>query len=53
MIDDIVDSIPDDWLQEETHFETINEHRIAYKTFLKNRLLFADEFINEAQHAGE
>ncbi len=53
LIDDIVDSIPDIWLQEETHFENISEHRNAYKSFLKNRLLFADEFINEAQHAGE
>lgn len=53
LIDEIIDAIPEDWLKEETHFETIKDHRQAYKTFLQNRLLFSDEFINEAQHAGE
>lgn len=53
LIAEIVNAIPEEWLQEETYFKTIEEHRLAYKTFLQNRLLFADEFIKEAQHAGE
>lgn len=53
LINKIIETIPEDWLKEETHFKTIAEHRLAYKTFLQNRLLFAEEFIKEAQHAAE
>lgn len=52
LINEIIEGIPEDWLKDETYFKSIEEHRLAYKTFLQNRLLHAEEFIKEAQHAG-
>ncbi|MBL3655856.1 HipA family kinase [Fulvivirga sediminis] len=50
-IDLLVDSIPDDWLKDEHVFDTKDEHRNAYKTFLKARIANSQLFIKEADHA--
>lgn len=49
----IVDLIPDEWLVEEQAFNSIEEHRNAYVSFLKMRLANSDFFVNEAIHARE
>ena len=49
----IVGMIPDEWLTEEPAFESIDEHRQAYITFLTTRLNHSDFFVNEAIHARE
>ena len=49
----IVALIPDDWLQGETIFETLHEHRNAYRTFLETRIAHSEQFVKEAQHARE
>lgn len=48
---EIVNLIPDEWLQDETAFITIEEHRKAYITFLHNRLADSNYFTQEAQDA--
>ncbi len=47
----IVDLIPEDWLKEESLFETKEEHRNAYFTFLQKRMQHSDIFIKEAENA--
>ncbi|PWS29132.1 aminotransferase class I and II [Pedobacter yonginense] len=49
----VVDLIPDVWLEEETNFESKEEHRDAYAYFLETRLAHSDIFLKEAQHARE
>ncbi len=49
-IQSIVSLIPDEWLTDRT-FESTEEHRKAYTQFLNTRILNADFFVNEAQHA--
>ena len=45
--------IPDEWLENETAFETKAQHRNAYSTFLNTRIANAHIFVNEAKHARE
>ncbi len=53
VIQAIVNLIPDDWLAEEHSFNSIEEHRKAYVSFLTTRLANSDFFVNEAIHARE
>ena len=50
LIEDIINLIPEDWLAGDTSFETIHQHRMAYKEYLLKRLeaprLFLEEAIN-------
>ncbi len=48
---EIANLIPDEWLQDEPAFTSVDEHRKAYITFLHNRLASADYFTQEAQDA--
>ena len=50
-IERIVSLIPDDWLNEEPHFDSIAEHRQAYALFLENRIAHSSFFVNEALYA--
>lgn len=52
-IQEIVNLIPSEWLEDEPSFETVDQHRNAYLTFLNTRIKHADFFVNEAQHARE
>jgi hypothetical protein len=49
----IVAMIPDEWLSGEPTFNSIEEHREAYRTFILNRVKHSDFFVNEAIHARE
>ncbi|MEQ9164908.1 MAG: aminotransferase class I and II [Fulvivirga sp.] len=51
VIEDIVSLIPDDFLGDEGLFETKEEYRNAYATFLIERMQHAEIFIKEAQNA--
>jgi len=48
---DIVNLIPDEWLQCEPYFETPDRHREAYFQFLWTRIQHADIFVKGAQDA--
>ena len=50
-IDSLVDLIPDNWLNDDHIFESKDEHRQAYKTFLKTRIANSQSFIKEAENA--
>ncbi len=52
-ITNIVSRIPEDWLQNETTFATVAEHRDAYAQFLELRLRHSHVFVNEARYARE
>jgi hypothetical protein len=52
-ITDIVSMIPEEWLSEETAFNSIQAHREAYIKFLTTRVSNSDFFVNEAIHARE
>jgi hypothetical protein len=47
----IVDLIPDEWLANDSSFETIGQHRDVYYQFLTTRLAHSSIFLKEAQHA--
>jgi hypothetical protein len=47
----IVAAIPDEWLVNDSPFETAAEHRAAYTHFLETRLANTGIFIKEARHA--
>jgi hypothetical protein len=49
----IVSLIPDEWLENEPVFESVENHRAAYATFLEKRIAHADFFVNEANYARE
>lgn len=49
----IVSLIPDEWLEGERHFESIEQHRQAYAQFLESRVLHSTLLVNEANHARE
>jgi hypothetical protein len=49
----IVSLIPDEWLENELVFPSVQEHRNAYLEFLENRLQSSEFFVKEAQHARE
>ncbi len=51
IIKDIVEFIPEAWLDTEPQFATSAEHRQAYVTFLTNRLEAAPAFVQEAKNA--
>ena len=51
LIEKIVALIPDDWLKDETFFETANDQRQAYIEFLKTRIDHSANFVNEAENA--
>lgn len=51
LIEKIVALIPDDWLKDETFFETPNDQRQAYIEFLKTRIDHSANFVNEAENA--
>lgn len=53
VIRSIIDLIPDEWLEEEQVFNSMEEHREAYVSFLTTRLANSDFFVNEAIHARE
>ena len=50
-IKDIVSLIPDEWLENESAFNSINEHREAYIEFLTTRLAHSEIFVKEANDA--
>lgn len=50
LIDHIVAAIPDDWLKD-APFEHIEEHRDAYRSFLKKRAAHSSVIVNEVNHA--
>ncbi|MEO6837735.1 MAG: HipA family kinase [Ginsengibacter sp.] len=52
-ISDIVSLIPDEWLQNEAAFSSVDEHRQAYREYLELRLNKSEIFVNEAKHARE
>lgn len=47
----VVNLVPDEWLENEPAFASVQEHRQAYIQFLENRLMNAHFFVNEANHA--
>ena len=49
----IVALIPDEWLQKDNPFATIEEHRNMYAEFLEIRLAHSETFVKEAQHAAK
>ena len=52
-IQSIVSLIPDSWLSQESIFETNQQQREAYATFLNKRIMHSGTFVKEAQHARE
>ena len=53
LIRDIISLIPDEWLEGETEFKTVKEHREAYIEFLETRVAKSEIFVKEAKHARE
>lgn len=53
IIQDIVSLIPDEWLEKETTFSSVDEHRKAYIEYLELRLANSEIFVKEANHARE
>ena len=51
IIEDIVDLIPDIWLDNEKEFSNPEQHRQAYINYLLNRLASSKLFVKEAEHA--
>ncbi len=52
-IREIVDLIPDEWLNWESQIDTPDQLRAVYYTFLSQRLNYSKQFIKEAQDAAE
>jgi hypothetical protein len=52
-VEAIVSLIPDEWLEDESLFESVNQHRKAYAQFLNARVANSDFFVKEAQYARE
>ena len=50
-IRNIISLIPDEWLNTDSHFATVQENRDAYIQFLESRLKNSDLFVKEAQDA--
>jgi HipA-like protein len=53
LIRGIVNLIPDEWLEGEDEFASVEEHRNAYIEFLETRIAYSEIFVKEAQHARE
>jgi hypothetical protein len=51
LIDSVVGLIPDEWLNRENNFETVELQRKAYAQFLMIRLENSQIFVNEAENA--
>ena len=51
LLQDIVQMIPDTWLNDEPFFASYDAHRAAYVEYLLNRLAASHIFVEEAQHA--
>lgn len=51
LIENIVSLIPDEWLKDETAFQSTSEHRQAYVWFLETRIAHSEIFVKEAQYA--
>lgn len=51
LVESIVALIPEDWLKDESLFESKEEQRKAYATFLLTRMQHSNIFIKEAQNA--
>ena len=51
LIHGIVSLIPDEWLEGESAFQSIREHRQAYAWFLQTRVAHSAIFVKEAQNA--
>ncbi|HZX74660.1 MAG TPA: aminotransferase class I and II, partial [Cyclobacteriaceae bacterium] len=51
VVQSIVSLIPDSWLQGETPFTSVEEHRQAYAQFIELRLLHSKIFVQEANDA--
>ena len=49
----IVDLIPEEWLANDSSFESTEEHREVYFQFLTTRLAHSSVFLKEAQHAAK
>jgi hypothetical protein len=49
----VVSAIPDEWLEDEPEFGTVEQHRSAYAQFLTTRIAHSDFFVKEAQYARE
>jgi hypothetical protein len=45
LIDEIVELIPAEWLMADSPFTSAEEHRNAYATFLKTRILHSEIFV--------
>lgn len=50
-ITEIINTIPEDWLQHEADELSPDDMRNAYKTYLKAKLTMVDSLIKEAEHA--
>ncbi len=50
LIDNIVDLIPDDWLRD-SPFDTLEAHRNAYRSYLKDRVAHSSVIVNEVNDA--
>ncbi|HUZ61085.1 MAG TPA: HipA family kinase [Hanamia sp.] len=53
IIRDIVSLIPDEWLENERAFSSVDEHRRAYLKYLELRLTNSEILVKEANHARE
>jgi len=53
LIENIIAVIPEEWLKDETAFQSVKEHRQAYVDFLLTRIAHSENFVNEAKHARE
>lgn len=49
----IISLIPDKWLENESAFQSTDEHREAYIEFLETRIAQSQIFVKEAMHARE
>lgn len=52
-IDAIVSLVPDEWLQVDSPFPSLQEHRDAYAEFLYTRATNSTVFVNQVQYARE
>lgn len=53
LIEAIAQLVPDEWLTEESSFESPEAHRSAYVYFLNTRIAHSEVFVKAAQHARE
>lgn len=51
IIQSVVNLIPDHWLGNEPSFDSVEQHRNAYRDFLLSRIQHSETFVKGAQHA--